>query len=101
MEKAKIGRAIMDADVFISLSHFKGHEQTGFGRCAEKYWHGVREPPGQDGAALRRKAGGEAEALRGCRQCIKQCGQDAISYDGGKAFIDRKVRGLRAVHRGV
>lgn len=31
IEKAKIGRAIMDADVFISLSHFKGHEATGFG----------------------------------------------------------------------
>ena len=28
---AKIGRAIMDADVFISLNHFKGHESTGFG----------------------------------------------------------------------
>ncbi|MEG1407695.1 MAG: DUF362 domain-containing protein, partial [Ruthenibacterium sp.] len=28
---AKIGRAIMDADVFIALSHFKGHESTGFG----------------------------------------------------------------------
>ena len=28
---AKIGRAIMDADVFISLTHFKGHESTGFG----------------------------------------------------------------------
>ena len=31
VDKAKIGRAIMDADVFISLSHFKGHEMTGFG----------------------------------------------------------------------
>uniref|UniRef100_UPI003FEE5BA7 DUF362 domain-containing protein n=1 Tax=Dysosmobacter welbionis TaxID=2093857 RepID=UPI003FEE5BA7 len=31
VEKAKIGRAIMDADIFISLTHFKGHEQTGFG----------------------------------------------------------------------
>ena len=31
VEKAKIGRAIMDADVFISLAHFKGHEMTGFG----------------------------------------------------------------------
>ena len=28
---AKIGRAVMDADVFISLTHFKGHETTGFG----------------------------------------------------------------------
>ena len=28
---ALIGHAIMDADIFISLSHFKGHETTGFG----------------------------------------------------------------------
>ena len=28
---ARIGRAVMDADIFISLTHFKGHEATGFG----------------------------------------------------------------------
>ena len=31
IKEAKIGRAVMDADVFISLNHFKGHEMTGFG----------------------------------------------------------------------
>lgn len=31
VQKARIGRAIMDADVIISLTHFKGHEMTGFG----------------------------------------------------------------------
>ena len=31
VKAAKIGRAVMDADVFISLTHFKGHESTGFG----------------------------------------------------------------------
>jgi len=31
VKEAKIGRAVMDADVFISLSHFKGHEAAGFG----------------------------------------------------------------------
>ena len=31
VKEAKIGRAVMDADVFISLTHFKGHEITGFG----------------------------------------------------------------------
>ena len=31
VKNAKIGRAIMDADVFISLNHFKGHETAGFG----------------------------------------------------------------------
>ena len=27
----KIGAAIADADIVISMNHFKGHEQTGFG----------------------------------------------------------------------
>ena len=31
VKEARIGRAIMDADIFISLTHFKGHETTGFG----------------------------------------------------------------------
>ncbi len=28
---AKIGKAIVDADIIISMTHFKGHEMTGFG----------------------------------------------------------------------
>ena len=31
LRAAKIGRAIMDADIFISLSHAKGHVSAGFG----------------------------------------------------------------------
>ena len=31
VKEAKIGQAVMDADVFISLTHFKGHEAAGFG----------------------------------------------------------------------
>ncbi|MFR5889066.1 MAG: DUF362 domain-containing protein, partial [Oscillospiraceae bacterium] len=31
VKEAKIGRALADADIIISLSHFKGHEQAGFG----------------------------------------------------------------------
>ena len=31
VKEAKIGRAVMDADIFITLNHFKGHEATGFG----------------------------------------------------------------------
>ena len=30
IKEAKIGRAVMDADIVISLNHFKGHEFTGF-----------------------------------------------------------------------
>ena len=31
VKEAKIGQAIMDADIVISLTHFKGHEEAGFG----------------------------------------------------------------------
>ena len=31
VKEAKIGHAIMDADIIISLNHFKGHEMAGFG----------------------------------------------------------------------
>lgn len=31
VKEAKIGRALADADIIISLSHFKGHISTGFG----------------------------------------------------------------------
>ncbi len=49
VKEAKIGRAIMDADVFLSLSHFKGHECTGFG----------------DGTAQQRQAGNRSGSLPG------------------------------------
>ena len=45
--EAKIGRAIMDADVFISLTHFKGHDD-GIRRCHQKYRYGLWFPCRQD-----------------------------------------------------
>ena len=35
IKEAKIGRAVMDADVFLSLTHFKGHE-IGRASCRER-----------------------------------------------------------------
>ncbi len=55
VKEAKIGRAVMDADVFISLSHFKGHECTGFGGALKKYRYGLRLPCGKNGNAQCRK----------------------------------------------
>ena len=44
---AKIGRAIMDADVFISLTHFKGHESTGFGGALKQLSIGCASSAGK------------------------------------------------------
>ena len=44
---ARIGRAIMDADVFISLTHFKGHEMTGFGGAIKNISIGIASSAGK------------------------------------------------------
>lgn len=54
VKEAKIGRAVMDADVIISLNHFKGHESTGFGGALQKPWYGMRFPCWQNGNAQQR-----------------------------------------------
>ena len=50
VENAKIGRALMDADIVISLTHFKGHEQAGFGGAMKKSRHGRWFSCRKDGA---------------------------------------------------
>ena len=85
---ALIGRAVMDADVFISLSHFKGHEATGFGGAIKNIGMGCGSRAGK----MKQHADGKPvvneELCRGCRRCTKECGSDAITYADKKAVID-------------
>ena len=87
---AKIGRAIMDADIFISLSHFKGHESTGFGGAIKNIGMGCGSRAGK----MEQHASGhpavQEDLCRGCHRCAKECGSDAISYnEKNKAVIDQ------------
>ncbi len=88
VKEAKIGRAIMDADIVISLNHFKGHEATGFGGALKNLGMGCGSRAGK----MEMHSSGKPQALdtcRGCRQCAKICAHDAISFDeAGKAHID-------------
>ena len=54
---AKIGRAIMDADVFISLDALQGARGYGLWRRHQEHRHGLRQPRRQNGAAQERQAG--------------------------------------------
>jgi len=60
--RAKIGKAVMDADIIVSLS-FQAPRGGGHRRRAQEHRHGLRLPGGQDGDASRRQAPGGAEAL--------------------------------------
>jgi len=81
VEKAKIGRAVMDADVFISLTHFKGHEMTGFGGAIKNIGMGCGSRAGKTEQHSNGKAQINAEACVGCKACLKECANSALSFD--------------------
>ena len=86
---AKIGRAIMDADIFISLTHFKGHEATGFGGAIKNIGMGCGSRAGKMEQHSSGKPAVQEELCRGCHRCAKECGSDAIRYnENNKAVID-------------
>ena len=87
IKSAKIGRAIMDADVFISLAHFKGHEATGFGGAIKNIGMGCGSRAGKMEQHSSGKPVVDEKLCRGCRRCAKECGSDAITYEGNKAHI--------------
>lgn len=89
---AKIGRAIMDADVFISLTHFKGHELTGFGGAIKNIGMGCGSRAGKMAMHSIGKPGIDAEKCRGCKTCTHYCAQSAISIgEDHKARIDHDL----------
>ena len=88
VKEAKIGRAIMDADVFISLSHFKGHEMTGFGGAIKNIGMGCGSRAGKMEQHCEGKPSVDQAACVGCGACIKICAHDAPTIEQKKATID-------------
>lgn len=88
IKEAHIGRAIMDADVFISLAHFKGHEMTGFGGAIKNIGMGCGSRAGKMDQHSSGKVEVNEELCRGCQRCAKECGSNAITYVDKKAHID-------------
>lgn len=88
-KSAKIGRAIMDADVFITLSHFKGHEMTGFGGCLKNIGMGCGSRAGKMEQHKSGKPSVDKNTCTGCHTCAKNCAHGAIHFDEqNKASID-------------
>ena len=81
VKNAKIGRAVMDADVFISLTHFKGHEMTGFGGAIKNIGMGCGSRAGKKEQHCNGKPVIDEEKCRGCRQCMKECANDGLHFD--------------------
>ena len=85
----KIGAAIADADIIISMNHFKGHEQAGFGGAIKNLGMGCASVGGKLELHCASQPVIDREHCKGCLICVKHCAHDAIHLDAErKAVID-------------
>ena len=94
VKEAKIGHALMDADIVISLTHFKGHEQAGFGGCMKNLGMGGGSRAGKMEQHSSGKPGVDHGKCIGCRACERICAHGAISF---MATRERELKGGKVV----
>lgn len=84
IKEAKIGHTIMDADIFISLTHFKGHEMTGFGGTIKNIGMGCGSRAGKKDQHINGKPHVIEDKCRGCLRCQRECANDGLLFDDVK-----------------
>lgn len=93
VKEAKIGRAIMDSDVFISLTHFKGHEATGFGGALKNIGMGSGSRRGKMEMHNSGKMTVDEKKCIGCKRCSAGCAHNAQDFSSGKCKITERCVG--------
>ena len=87
--EAYIGRAVMDADIVISLNHFKGHEEAGFGGAIKNLGMGCGSNRGKRDMHSCGKPSVDPEKCVVCGECARNCAHDGPQLKGGKMFINQ------------
>ena len=94
IKQARLGRAVVDADIIISMNHFKGHEGTGFGGALKNLGMGCGSTEGKAHMHETEKPSVNPETCVGCGECAENCAHDAITVEDGKAVVNySKCRG--------
>jgi len=87
IKEAYIGADIADADLFISVNHFKGHELAGYGGALKNVGMGSASKRGKMQQHYSTGPIINPENCKGCEQCVKICKPGALSL--GK---DKKIQ---------
>ena len=88
VKEAKIGAAVAEADIIVSLTHFKGHVNAGFGGALKNIGMGCGSKKGKmemHSSGTPRIDGGKCI---GCGMCVDHCANDGVRVVDGTAVID-------------
>lgn len=85
-----IGKEIVEADIFISLNHFKGHEGAGFGGALKNIGMGSGSRDGKKDMHSGSQASVDESKCIGCKKCVTVCAHNAQEFIDNKCHIDLK-----------
>lgn len=88
LNKAFIGKEIVESDALVSVAHFKGHELSGFGGTIKNLGMGCASRRGklEQHSDLSPKV--KSKKCVGCGSCVEHCAYGAPTLSKGKARID-------------
>lgn len=91
VKSANIGSVLANANSLIVLTHFKGHEATGFGGALKNVGMGGASRSGKQIQHSDLKPKVKEEKCTGCWICIKYCPVNCIEKKGKVAFINQDL----------
>lgn len=89
-QEVKIGSAAIHADAILAITHFKGHEATGFGGTLKNLGMGLGSRAGKQQQHSDLLPRIKEEVCKACGKCAKWCPAGAITIEG-KAHIDQTL----------
>jgi uncharacterized Fe-S center protein len=85
----EIAQEIYNADTFIFMSHFKGHEITGFGGALKNIGMGCGSKAGKYDMHHSSKPTINNKTCIGCGNCVRHCYQNALTLVDKKVVMDK------------
>lgn len=79
VKEAKIGAAIAEADILISLTHSKGHVNAGYGGCLKNIGMGSGSKAGKMEMHMNGTPIINSEVCIGCGMCVRNCAHEGVS----------------------
>lgn len=90
-QTVRVASAAVHADSLIALSHFKGHEMTGFGGALKNIGMGLGCRSGKQQMHADVKPKVDASKCKACGKCTRWCQTGAIKVVGERAEVDLSV----------